>query len=88
MSEPNESVQGIAYSHTSMVLTECLYVEVDHIQWTDVDALVPFIGALVGVVMTTGTVYVLAKQNDTAILKASTRELTYMILAGIMLAYV
>lgn len=52
------------------------------------EAVLPFICALVGMALALGTLYITAKNNDTAIVKASTRELSYLILAGIILAYV
>ena len=64
-----------------------MYIEVEHASWMDVEAVVPFIFALVGTLLASGTVYVVVKNHDTAIMKASTRELCYITLAGILLAH-
>ena len=69
------------------MFVECEFIVIEHILWTDIEALVPVICALVGMALALGTLYITAKNNDTAIVKASTRELSYLILAGIILAY-
>lgn len=68
-------------------ITECEPYDAAHILWTDIDALLPFTCALVGIILAVGTLAITAKNNSTAIVKASTRELSYLILAGIILAY-
>lgn len=69
------------------ILVECVFIEIEHIRWMDVDAILPCTCALIGMALAIGTLYVTAKNNNTAIVKASTRELSYLILAGIILAY-
>ena len=73
---------------SDLSIVDCNVIEVKHIEWTDVDAILPFVCALVGISFAIGTVVVVAKNNATAIVKASTRELSYVILIGIILAYV
>lgn len=68
-------------------ILECLFLEIEHTSWMDVEAVVPFIFALTGVFLTSGTIYVVVKNHETAIMKASTRELCYITLAGIILAH-
>lgn len=71
----------------SLPFVECVAIEIEHIQWSDVEAILPFTLAIIGMILAVGTLYVTAKNNDTAIVKASTRELSYLILAGIILTY-
>lgn len=66
---------------------ECEVLMVEHIEWTDVEALFPLCLMIVCIFTAIYTVYIFAKHNDTAIVKASTRELSYVILGGIILAY-
>ena len=59
----------------------------ENIKWNDREAIAAISLAIVGLLATTATAAVFAWHNDTPVVKASTRELTYIILAGMSLCY-
>ncbi len=63
-------------------------IEIEHIQWGDTEAVVAMVFACVGMVVTLLVTVVFIRHNNTAVVKASTRELSYIILFGLNLSYV
>ena len=65
----------------------CHDLQQQYIQWTSVFALVPIAISCVGIILTSSVIIIFIKYNDTPIVKASGRELSYMLLGGILLCY-
>ena len=55
--------------------------------WSDADSMAAVTLSVVGLMATVATAAVFAWHNDTPVVKASTRELTYLILVGMSLCY-
>ena len=62
-------------------------INIEHIQWGDTEAVVAMVIACVGVLCTLWIGLVFVRHNNTAVVKASTRELSYIILLGIVMSY-
>ncbi|XP_075227650.1 metabotropic glutamate receptor 1-like [Lycorma delicatula] len=67
--------------------TECLRIPVEFVKWTDTEAVVSIVSSCVGFIMTGLTAAVFIRYNDTPVVKSSTRELSYLILAGMTLSH-
>ena len=65
----------------------CLMINIEHIEWSDTEALVGMALAVIGIIATLWISLVFMRHNNTAVVKASTRELTYFILLGIAISY-
>ncbi|OQR69824.1 metabotropic glutamate receptor-like [Tropilaelaps mercedesae] len=65
----------------------CFDLPVQHMQWDSLFAAVPIAVAILGIVLTCGTIAVFLRNNETPIVKASGRELSYMLLSGILICY-
>ena len=61
---------------------------VEQSQWSDVQVIFALCLSVFGVLSTIGIVVIFRLHHDTAIVKASSRELTYLILFGLIGAYV
>ena len=61
--------------------------EIKILSWTDGVVVVALVVASLGLAATSGVTAVFWKHNDTPVVKASTRELSYIILIGLGLAY-
>ncbi|KAG8194668.1 hypothetical protein JTE90_003138 [Oedothorax gibbosus] len=68
-------------------LTDCDRIPVDYIQWSDSTAIVSITIAVLGTIATFFTMVVFILHNNTSVVKASTRELSYVILAGMYLCH-
>ncbi|XP_071113517.1 metabotropic glutamate receptor 1-like [Haliotis cracherodii] len=68
-------------------LSECEEIPIEFISWSDTEAIVSMVMACVCIVVTLWVFYVFVRHNDTPVVKASTRELSYIILLGTVLAY-
>lgn len=62
-------------------------INIEHIEWSDTEALIGMGLACFGIVATLWISLVFMRHNNTAVVKASTRELTYIILLGISISY-
>lgn len=67
--------------------SECVKLPQQYMRWQSAYALVPICLAIVGTVLTVYIIVSFVKNNDTPIVKASGRELSYMCLAGLLIAY-
>ncbi|VEN43404.1 unnamed protein product [Callosobruchus maculatus] len=67
--------------------TECFSLPIEYVQWHDTQAIVAMIFASLGFISTLFTSIVFVKYNDTPIVKSSTRELCYIILAGMTVSH-
>lgn len=67
--------------------SNCIQIPVEYVQWGDTEALVAMSIALLGFVLTGIVFVVFIRYNDTPVVKASTRELCYLILVGMILSH-
>ncbi|XP_043266635.1 metabotropic glutamate receptor 1-like [Venturia canescens] len=68
--------------------TKCDVILVEHISWGDAEAVVAMSFSAMGLMATFVTCHIFIRHNDTPVVKASTRELSYLILAGMTLAHI
>lgn len=71
----------------TLYFTECQEIELEFGKWSDSQSIVAVTLSIIGLLTTTFTAFVFGCHNDTPVVKASTRELTYMILVGMALCY-
>ncbi|XP_011297984.1 metabotropic glutamate receptor 1 isoform X2 [Fopius arisanus] len=67
--------------------TDCEVIFVEYTSWGDVEAVVGITFSVLGLMATFATCHIFVRHNNTPVVKASTRELSYLILAGITLAH-
>lgn len=65
----------------------CDQIPVEFVQWTDTEAVVSIVFSCLGILFTFLTGGVFVRYNDTPVVKSSTRELSYMILAGMTISH-
>jgi len=68
-------------------ITGCYQIKIEYIHWTDTQSLFAMSIAILGFSMTFFCMIVFIKHNNTPVVKASTRELSYMIMIGMFLCY-
>nr|XP_061812206.1 metabotropic glutamate receptor 3-like isoform X1 [Nerophis lumbriciformis] len=68
-------------------LTSCYELPEDYIMWEDAWAIGPITIACVGFLCTGLVLWVLVRHNDTPLVKASGRELCYILLLGVFMSY-
>ncbi|XP_053562826.1 metabotropic glutamate receptor 4 [Bombina bombina] len=68
--------------------TSCVPIPVIKLEWSSPWAVVPVLLAVLGIIATLIVVGTFMRYNDTPIVKASGRELSYVLLTGIFLCYV
>ncbi|RWS00267.1 metabotropic glutamate receptor 1-like protein, partial [Dinothrombium tinctorium] len=68
-------------------LTGCNRIPIEYIHWSETSSLVAMAIACIGFIMTFFTMVVFIRHNNTPVVKASTRELSYMIMIGMFLCY-
>ncbi|KAK9744035.1 Nine Cysteines Domain of family 3 GPCR [Popillia japonica] len=68
--------------------TVCEELPIVHIEWHDPEAITTTVLSVIGIIATTCSLIIFIKYNNTPVVKSSTRELSYIILIGMMLAYV
>ncbi len=62
-------------------------IPIEHMHWSDTEAVIPIVVACVGIFATVWVTVVFIRHNNTPVVKASTRELSYIILLGICISY-
>uniref|UniRef100_A0A8C8SFE8 Glutamate metabotropic receptor 4 n=1 Tax=Pelusios castaneus TaxID=367368 RepID=A0A8C8SFE8_9SAUR len=67
--------------------TSCVPIPIVKLEWSSPWAMVPVFIAIVGIIATLFVVVTFVRYNDTPIVKASGRELSYVLLTGIFLCY-
>ncbi|KAM3658791.1 GRM4 protein, partial [Regulus satrapa] len=67
--------------------TSCTPIPIIKLEWSSPWAVVPVFIAIVGIIATLFVVITFVRYNDTPIVKASGRELSYVLLTGIFLCY-
>lgn len=65
----------------------CYPLPVKHIAWNSAFAIVPLVISAVGIAVTLVVIYLFVLNNDTPLVRASGRELSYMLLAGILVCF-
>ncbi|KAF0309242.1 Metabotropic glutamate receptor [Amphibalanus amphitrite] len=65
----------------------CYDLEVQYMKWTSPLAIGPIVIAVIGILLTLLVIALFLRHDDTPIVKASGRELSYMLLAGILICY-
>ncbi|XP_047475427.1 uncharacterized protein LOC125029528 isoform X3 [Penaeus chinensis] len=65
----------------------CEAIPVKHVMWSDAESIVALCLASLGGLATCFTMVVFIKYNHTPVVKASTRELSYIIFVGMMVSY-
>ncbi|XP_077977651.1 metabotropic glutamate receptor 1-like [Glandiceps talaboti] len=68
-------------------LTGCDRIQVEYIQWGDTQSIVAIIFACIGILVTTFVTAIFVKNHDTPLVKASSRELCYILLTGIFMCF-
>ncbi|GAB1606994.1 metabotropic glutamate receptor 1-like [Argonauta hians] len=67
-------------------LTACHMIKIEHMSWHFTEAIIAIAMACIGIITTCFVGVVFIRYNDTPVVKASTRELSYIILGGIIFA--
>ncbi|XP_069004978.1 metabotropic glutamate receptor 4-like [Embiotoca jacksoni] len=67
--------------------TGCVPIPIVKLEWSSPWAVIPVLIAVVGIMATLFVVVTFVRYNDTPIVKASGRELSYVLLTGIFLCY-
>uniref|UniRef100_A0A8C6VM12 Glutamate metabotropic receptor 4 n=1 Tax=Naja naja TaxID=35670 RepID=A0A8C6VM12_NAJNA len=67
--------------------TGCIPIPIVKLEWSSPWAVMPVFIAIVGIIATLFVVVTFVRYNDTPIVKASGRELSYVLLTGIFLCY-
>ncbi|KAF1392008.1 hypothetical protein PFLUV_G00048030 [Perca fluviatilis] len=67
--------------------TGCVPIPIVKLEWSSPWAVIPVLIAVVGIMATVFVVVTFVRYNDTPIVKASGRELSYVLLTGIFLCY-
>ncbi|XP_013392097.2 metabotropic glutamate receptor 3 [Lingula anatina] len=67
--------------------TACYRIPEQYMQWDSVYAIVPMSLAVVAILITIGVIGVFIKHNDTPVVRASGRELCYLLLSGCLICY-
>lgn len=85
-------MQRLAISNTLNILflfepSECLLIPVDFVTWHHTGSVVVMALACVGLFFTAWVAGIFIRSHDTPVVKASTRELSYILLIGIALAF-
>ncbi|XP_062914238.1 metabotropic glutamate receptor 8-like isoform X2 [Mobula hypostoma] len=67
--------------------TDCQLIPIIKLEWHSPWAIVPVFIAMLGIIATTFVITTFIRYNDTPIVRASGRELSYVLLTGIFLCY-
>lgn len=67
--------------------TDCQLIPIIKLEWHSPWAIVPVFIAILGIIATTFVIVTFVRHNDTPIVRASGRELSYVLLTGIFLCY-
>ncbi|XP_006008593.1 metabotropic glutamate receptor 1 [Latimeria chalumnae] len=69
-------------------LTGCELIVVKYLEWSNVEAIVAVVFSCLGILVTMFVTFIFVLYRDTPVVKSSSRELCYIILAGIFLGYI
>lgn len=65
----------------------CYQLKIQYMRWESIFAVIPLTFSCVGILMTFIVIGLFLKNHDTPLVRASGRELSYMLLFGILLCY-
>jgi hypothetical protein len=65
----------------------CFQIDIEYISWMETTSLIAIGIAICGIIVTIMTMVVFIQHNNTPVVKASTRELSYMIFIGMIFAH-
>ncbi|GAB1294908.1 Metabotropic glutamate receptor 1 [Apodemus speciosus] len=69
-------------------LTGCEPIPVRYLEWSDIESIIAIAFSCLGILVTLFVTLIFVLYRDTPVVKSSSRELCYIILAGIFLGYV
>ncbi|CAL9692455.1 unnamed protein product [Knipowitschia caucasica] len=69
-------------------LEGCQPLPLKYLDWADVESIIAVVFSCVGILITSFVTFVFIQYRDTPVVKSSSRELCYIILAGIFLGYI
>ncbi|XP_016150527.1 metabotropic glutamate receptor 1-like [Sinocyclocheilus grahami] len=69
-------------------LAECKPLPLKYLEWSSVESIIAVVFSCLGILVTLFVTFVFMQYRDTPVVKSSSRELCYIILAGICLGYV
>ncbi|XP_077139184.1 metabotropic glutamate receptor 1 isoform X1 [Ranitomeya variabilis] len=69
-------------------LTGCEPIVIKYLQWSDIESIIAVAFSCVGILITMFVTLIFILYRDTPVVKSSSRELCYIILAGIFLGYI
>ncbi|XP_056150127.1 metabotropic glutamate receptor 1 [Lampris incognitus] len=69
-------------------LEGCQPLPLKYLDWADVESIVAVVFSCVGILITSFVTFIFIQYRDTPVVKSSSRELCYIILAGIFLGYI
>ncbi|XP_077408041.1 metabotropic glutamate receptor 1 isoform X1 [Vanacampus margaritifer] len=69
-------------------LADCQPLPLKYLDWADVESMVAVAFSCVGILITSFVTFIFIQYRDTPVVKSSSRELCYIILAGIFLGYI
>ncbi|KAM6954261.1 metabotropic glutamate receptor 1 isoform 2-T2 [Aplochiton taeniatus] len=69
-------------------LERCEPLPLKYLDWADVESMVAVAFSCVGILVTSFVTFIFVQYRDTPVVKSSSRELCYIILAGIFLGYI
>ncbi|GFG34284.1 hypothetical protein Cfor_09850, partial [Coptotermes formosanus] len=82
-----DSVCSRPYVNVQTLPTACDEIAAEFVQWSDTQAIVSIAFSCLGFLSTAVAGAVFVRYNDTPVVKSSTRELSYLILAGMTLSH-
>uniref|UniRef100_A0A7M4DWE5 Glutamate metabotropic receptor 1 n=1 Tax=Crocodylus porosus TaxID=8502 RepID=A0A7M4DWE5_CROPO len=69
-------------------LTGCEPIPVKYLQWSNIESIVAVVFSCLGILVTMFVTLIFVLYRDTPVVKSSSRELCYIILAGIFMGYI
>ena len=69
------------------IFSACTKITVEYLSWFDTEAVIAITLACVGIFVTLWLYVIFIRHHNTPVVKASTRELSYIIMIGIVIAY-
>ncbi|XP_050994358.1 metabotropic glutamate receptor 1 isoform X1 [Labeo rohita] len=69
-------------------LAECKPLPLKYLEWSSVESIVAVVFSCLGILVTLFVTFIFIQYRDTPVVKSSSRELCYIILAGIFLGYI
>ncbi|XP_070557629.1 metabotropic glutamate receptor 3-like [Ptychodera flava] len=74
-------------SYPTADLKGCYKIPKEHMQWSELWSILPALISTLGIILTWIIIVIFIRHNDTPVVKASGRELSYLLLTGILMCY-